>query len=111
MQKILNYLTAAIAAGPFGRAPTEAPLTTTNIGHQGIPLSTRHYWMRRANHALFDITGSPCPLRAFGSVIVNHTAGGLGELVCIGANDIRSGNPTIHGMYSSSPAPLKPKLT
>ncbi|KAG5931338.1 hypothetical protein E4U53_001815 [Claviceps sorghi] len=62
-----------------------------------IRLSTRHHWMRKANEALLHVRGTPCPYNAFGSVIVNHTAGGLGELVCIGANDIASGNPTIHG--------------
>ncbi|KAG6000653.1 hypothetical protein E4U21_005256 [Claviceps maximensis] len=62
-----------------------------------IRLSTRHYWMRKANEALIDVRETPCPFNAFGSVIVNHTAGGLGELVCIGANDVDSGNPTIHG--------------
>ncbi|KAL0943595.1 cytidine and deoxycytidylate deaminase zinc-binding region [Colletotrichum truncatum] len=50
--------------------------------------------MRQANLAL----PSPCPFAAFGSVIVNHTAGGLGELVCSGANNnYLSGNPTLHG--------------
>ncbi|KAG6012055.1 hypothetical protein E4U54_007756 [Claviceps lovelessii] len=62
-----------------------------------IGISTRQYWMRKANEALFDVRGTPCPFNAFGSVIVNHTAGGLGELVCIGANDVASGNPTLHG--------------
>lgn len=97
MQNILIYLTAAIAVEALGQVPIEAPLTATSLRAQDIPLSTRNYWMRKANHALFEVTGSPCPFQAFGSVIVNHTAGGLGEIVCIGANDVKSGNPTIHG--------------
>ncbi|KAK1995102.1 cytidine deaminase-like protein [Colletotrichum falcatum] len=63
----------------------------------GISLATRAYWMRQANLAL----PNPCPFAAFGSVVVNHTAaaaGGLGELICTGANsNSGSGNPTFHG--------------
>jgi tRNA(Arg) A34 adenosine deaminase TadA len=63
-----------------------------------IAPSTRAYWMRRANSALQDVTGTPCPFAAFGTVIVNHTSPGLGELVCIGANsNSQYGNPTLHG--------------
>ncbi|KAG5926467.1 hypothetical protein E4U42_003288 [Claviceps africana] len=75
----------------FGLGDDQAPLVNN------IRLSTRHHWMRQANEALLHVRGTPCPFNAFGSVIVNHTAGGLGEMVCIGANDIASGNPTIHG--------------
>ncbi|KAF6822802.1 cytidine and deoxycytidylate deaminase zinc-binding region [Colletotrichum plurivorum] len=50
--------------------------------------------MRQANLAL----PSPCKFAAFGAVIVNHTAGGMGELVCRGANsNADMGNPTLHG--------------
>ncbi|GJC93343.1 FCY1p [Colletotrichum higginsianum] len=60
----------------------------------GIDLVTRARWMRQANLALPD----PCPFGAFGAVVVNHTVGGPGELVCTGANGNRvSGNPTLHG--------------
>ncbi|KAJ8515871.1 hypothetical protein ONZ45_g6767 [Pleurotus djamor] len=63
----------------------------------GIPFSTRAHWMRRANAALAELA-SPCTFAAFASVIVNHTAPGLGELVCIGVNSNRNtGNPTLHG--------------
>ncbi|KAK3318784.1 guanine deaminase [Apodospora peruviana] len=56
--------------------------------------STRTYWMRQANIAL----GAPCPFAAFGAVVVNHTVGGLGELVCSGANsNSKTGNPIMHG--------------
>ncbi|PVI02320.1 guanine deaminase [Periconia macrospinosa] len=64
----------------------------------GIPFSTRAYWMRKANEALGDVLDDPCPFAAFGTAIVNHTDEGLGELVCIGANANRlTGNPTMHG--------------
>jgi hypothetical protein len=92
MQNILNYLMAAVSVGPFAQDPI-----ANSVKALDIPLSTRNYWMRRANDALFQVTGNPCPPQAFGTVIVNHTAGGLGELVCIGANNVLSGNPTIHG--------------
>jgi hypothetical protein len=68
-----------------------------------VPFSTRAHWMRRANAALRDVTGSPCPFAAFGTVIVNHTdTDGLGDLVCIGANENSiTGNPTLHGQHVS----------
>ena len=70
-----------------------------NLTANGIPLTTREYWMRRANEAVAKINGSPCPFNGFGTVIVNHTSTeGLGELICIGANQARqTGNPTLHG--------------
>ncbi|KAI0721980.1 cytidine deaminase-like protein [Cerioporus squamosus] len=62
-----------------------------------IPSSTRAFWIRRANAAVAELV-SPCTFSAFASVIVNHTAPGLGELVCIGVNSGRQkGNPTLHG--------------
>jgi tRNA(Arg) A34 adenosine deaminase TadA len=65
----------------------------------GIPFSTRAYWMRQANAALQQVTDSPCPFAAFGTVIVNHTdTTSLGEVICIGANsNAQHGNPTLHG--------------
>ncbi|KAL0564545.1 hypothetical protein V5O48_017501 [Marasmius crinis-equi] len=70
------------------------PLTEPNLAINGIPFSTRAYWMRRANEAL----PNPCQFSAFGSVIVNHTGNsGLGELICTGANNnTATGNPTLH---------------
>jgi hypothetical protein len=77
-------------------ASTQAPLSIN-----GIPPSTRAHWMRKANSALQDVHGDPCPFGAFGAAIVNHTAPGLGELVCIGANSNRqTGDPTLHGKPS-----------
>ncbi|KAK5731894.1 hypothetical protein LTR17_010969 [Elasticomyces elasticus] len=55
----------------------------------------REHWMQQAIQALYDLK-SPCPFEAFGTVIVNHTAT-EDDLVCIGANAISSGNPTLHG--------------
>ncbi|PIL36682.1 hypothetical protein GSI_00371 [Ganoderma sinense ZZ0214-1] len=63
----------------------------------GIPFSTRAHWMRVANAALAELE-SPCSFSAFATAIVNHTAPGLGELVCIGVNaNSKTGNPTLHG--------------
>lgn len=57
--------------------------------------------MRRANEALGELSGSPCPFAAFGTVIVNHTnSDGLGELVCMGVNENSlTGNPSLHGEF------------
>lgn len=76
----------------------QQPIADSRLTLNGIPYSTRAYWMRKANQALSDLV-SPCPFGAFGTVIVNHTANtGLGELVCIGVNSIAStGNPIMHG--------------
>jgi len=81
----------------------DTALNGTGLSINSIPYSTRIHWMREANNALFALSG-PCPFAAFGSVIVNHTgATSLGELICIGANsNSASGNPTMHGLYSSS---------
>lgn len=75
----------------------------------GIPFSTRAHWMRVANAALTELE-SPCPFAAFATAIVNHTAPGLGELVCIGVNaNSKTGNPTLHGTsppVTPSPFPV-----
>lgn len=60
----------------------------------------RQFWMIEALSALKALTSSPCPHEPFGTVIVNHTSSNpsdIGDVICIGANDIRSGNPTLHG--------------
>jgi hypothetical protein len=64
-----------------------------------IPFETRAYWMRRAQHALYEQLDTPCPRLAFGSVIVNHTdTTSLGEEICIGVAEVEQyGNPTLHG--------------
>lgn len=76
----------------------QAPIGDPTLSINGIPFSTRAYWMRQANVAL----GQPCPYAAFGTVIVNHTGTSeLGELVCTGANNrTLTGNPTLHGKLS-----------
>ncbi|KAI0676758.1 cytidine deaminase-like protein [Trametes maxima] len=69
------------------------PLRTIN----NVLPSVREHWMREANAAMAELV-SPCPFGAFASVIVNHTASASGELVCVGANAVRStGNPIMHG--------------
>lgn len=76
-----------------------APLSGPGLAINGIPASTRVHWMRRANEALSEVLDDPCPFAAFGTAIVNHTAPGLGELVCVGANSNSvTGNPSLHGM-------------
>lgn len=71
--------------------------TTTKVPKNHITFSTRVHWMRRANQLLAELV-SPCPLYPFAAVVVNHTSGGLGELVCTGVNDIgTTGNPSKHG--------------
>ncbi|KAK8203117.1 guanine deaminase [Phyllosticta capitalensis] len=76
---------------------TQDVIAEPHLSINSVPFSTRAYWMRQANAALAQLS-SPCPFAAFGSVIVNHTAPGLGELVCIGANsNSQTGNPTMHG--------------
>jgi len=62
--------------------------------------SVRHFWMREALSSLTTLRSSPCPHEPFGTVIVNHTSSDpsdIGDLICIGANDIELGNPTLHG--------------
>ncbi|KAJ4296910.1 hypothetical protein N0V90_006958 [Kalmusia sp. IMI 367209] len=76
-------------------------LSQAHLSINGIPHSTRAHWMRKANEALMDVHGDPCPFGAFGTAIVNHTVPGLGELVCIGANSNRqTGDPIMHGKAS-----------
>ncbi|EME49355.1 hypothetical protein DOTSEDRAFT_117253, partial [Dothistroma septosporum NZE10] len=59
-----------------------------------IPREIRDHWMKQAIETL----ASPCAFATFGSVIVNHTRDDdLGDLICTGANDIATGNPTLHG--------------
>ncbi|OAA43702.1 nucleoside deaminase [Metarhizium rileyi] len=104
VQNIITYLTAITATGAITKEPRQIYFTAdADADARYIPLSTRNHWMRRANAALFEVTGSPCPPQAFGSVIVNHTAGGLGDLVCIGVNAVESGNPTLHGQTMTPP--------
>lgn len=95
---LLFTFPAAVAQLQFPFGTVEVPSLTPNT----IPYQTRAYWMRSANAALTTLS-SPCPFAAFGTVIVNHTAGSiasgeLGELVCMGINEnAKTGNPTLHG--------------
>jgi hypothetical protein len=64
----------------------------------GVSFETGAHWMRLANQALSDISESPCPFAAFGTVIVNHTDSANGKLICMGISESRkTGNPTLHG--------------
>ncbi|CAL5869227.1 uncharacterized protein PFLUO_LOCUS3455 [Penicillium psychrofluorescens] len=73
-------------------------LADTNLMINGITFPTRAHWMRLANEALGEISGSPCPFAAFGTVIVNHTASEAGKLICMGVNENENtGNPSLHG--------------
>ena len=99
---VASFLLLAVSAhqhhAALRRSSQTAVIGDSALTINGIPFSTRAYWMRRANEALAQLS-SACPFAAFGSVIVNHTdPGGLGELVCIGANsNSGTGNPTLHG--------------
>ncbi|KAK8039952.1 hypothetical protein PG993_008363 [Apiospora rasikravindrae] len=96
-----HLLLALIFAGvlchehPLPRRDHQFSMLDPALSINGVPYTTRAYWMRQANLALH----APCPFAAFGSVIVNHTDdNGLGQLVCTGANSNRqTGNPTLHG--------------
>lgn len=92
-------LLLALASAVLSPYDNPAVIPAPQVSINGIPSSTRAHWIRRCNAALAEVPdGSPCPFGAFGSVVVNHTAPGLGELVCIGANaNSRTGNPTMHG--------------
>ncbi|KAJ5464324.1 guanine deaminase [Penicillium daleae] len=73
-------------------------LADPNLMINGITFPTRAHWMRLANEALGEISGSPCPFAAFGTVIVNHTASEAGKLICMGVNENgNTGNPSLHG--------------
>ncbi|RAQ48237.1 hypothetical protein AFCA_013294 [Aspergillus flavus] len=83
----------------FFQTILSSTIPNTTLIANDIPFSTRAYWMRRANKALDELSGSPCPFAAFGTAIVNHTdTDGLGDLICIGVNQNRqTGNPSLHG--------------
>ncbi|KAK4635010.1 hypothetical protein CLAFUW4_00980 [Fulvia fulva] len=71
--------------------------TASNHEKDWLSRETREHWMRYALGALDTLLATPCPFAAFGTVIVNHTRHDeLGDLVCIGANNIMTGNPTLH---------------
>ncbi|KAF7185929.1 hypothetical protein HII31_12802, partial [Pseudocercospora fuligena] len=94
---LLSILVITLLTDFISCHQSQKPISeSTSLSINGIPFSTRAYWMRVANQALSDLV-SPCPFGAFGTAIVNHTDSndGLGELVCIGANSIAStGNPS-----------------
>ncbi|KAJ7102819.1 guanine deaminase [Mycena epipterygia] len=97
MAFIVSLLAVLTLTGQYGAATTlQDVIAAPDLSINSVPFSTRAYWMRHANAALVEQQGS-CPFSAFSSVIVNHTAPGLGELVCTGVNTRQTGNPTLHG--------------
>ncbi|KAI0723473.1 cytidine deaminase-like protein [Earliella scabrosa] len=79
------------------QVPLQDVISDSTLSINSVSLSTRAFWMRRANAALAELV-SPCPFSAFATAIVNHTAPGLGELVCLGVNSRQTtANPTLHG--------------
>lgn len=66
--------------------------------HNGVSFAAREYWMQRAIDEMVKASG-PCPMNAYGTVIVNHTSTNPdGDLVCVGANSVGPrGDPTQHG--------------
>lgn len=80
-----------------------ATLAKSELMINGVSFESRAHWMRLANSAL-EISGSPCPLAAFGTVIVNHTGSDTGKLICMGVNEnSKTGNPSLHGQNSPTP--------
>jgi tRNA(Arg) A34 adenosine deaminase TadA len=90
---ILSAITAGLATATSQQQVIHPPISSS----YDIPITTREHWMRVAVDSLPNLI-SPCPFGAFGT-IVNHTSRtGLGDLVCIGVNAVRTtGNPTLHG--------------
>ncbi|KAJ7748769.1 guanine deaminase [Mycena maculata] len=97
MTFLVSLLSVLSLTGKYSAATSlQTALASPNLLINSVPFSTRAYWMRRANAAVLEL--GPCTLSAFASVIVNHTAPGLGDLVCTGVNSRRqTGNPSLHG--------------
>ncbi|KAB8229762.1 nucleoside deaminase [Aspergillus alliaceus] len=94
----LSILSISNLSGFFPTTLTN-PIPDSSLTTNGVPFSTRAYWMRQANKALVELSLSPCPFSAFSTVIVNHTnTDELGDLVCMGVNQrLQTGNPAMHG--------------
>ncbi|OQE16122.1 hypothetical protein PENSTE_c025G02600 [Penicillium steckii] len=81
----------------FATAVSATVLANPELTINGVSFESRANWMRLANSAL-EISGSPCPFAAFGTVIVNHTDSNPGKLICMGVNEnSKTGNPSLHG--------------
>ncbi|KAJ5920794.1 guanine deaminase [Penicillium verhagenii] len=79
-------------------AATQMPLADPSLSINGVSFEVRAHWMRLANQVFNELSGSPCPFAAFGTVIVNHTDSNTGELICMGVNQNgKTGNPSLHG--------------
>jgi hypothetical protein len=95
----IGFVSITTAHGSHGsNKELQHQVSSPELIVNGIPHSTRTYWMRAANDAL-KASGSSCPFAAFGTAIVNHTASSdPGELICTGVNQNSvTGNPTLHG--------------
>jgi hypothetical protein len=91
--------------------PFQVPfINSTGWTINSVPYSTRLYWMRQANEAVYNYSGpwfpqlytcvaNSSPVWAYGTVIVNHTDG-RNELVCSGANNFTTSGGTFHRILS-----------
>ncbi|KAJ7235168.1 cytidine deaminase-like protein [Mycena haematopus] len=95
MPPCLLLFASILVTGAAASNSLQTVIAAPSLSINSIPFSTRAFWMRQANEVL--LTQSPCPFSAFASVIVNHTAAGLGQLICTGVNTKNTGNPTLHG--------------
>lgn len=98
--RLAHLFIVSAAYLPGVLATTQLPLADEKLMINGVTFETRARWMRLANQALGELSGSPCPFAAFGTVIVNHTASDEGELICMGVNENgKTGNPSSHGEH------------
>jgi tRNA(Arg) A34 adenosine deaminase TadA len=99
----LHQVLTLLASLPSTLA-TQMPLAHSSLMINGVSFEARFHWMRFANQALGDLSGSPCPFSAFGTVVVNHTESTVGELICMGVNEnSKTGNPSLHGQIRFPP--------
>ncbi|TBU32215.1 hypothetical protein BD311DRAFT_60568 [Dichomitus squalens] len=105
---ILLRLAVTLIFGTRSQAFRSSVIANPTLSINNIPFSTRAHWMRVANAALADIK-SPCPASAFATVIVNHSAPGLGELVCIGVNSAMTTDPD--GPFKFTPSQAEAAFT
>ena len=97
-----TVLLSPLIASSMGNGAAKVADSASTI--DGVSFETRARWMRLANQASSDISGSPCPFAAFVAVIVNHTDSPAGKLTCMGVNENRKiGNPTLHGERERTP--------
>lgn len=95
----MNFSISALTA-IMARVLWDGPqpqIQSNRVVVNSVPFEAREHWMQRAVDELVAASG-PCPMYAYGAIIVNHTANPWGSLVCVGANSVGSkGDPTQHG--------------